>query len=142
MQSFMASSQLRASAHKCCEQFKLLIEISDEIGSTDDAVEDAYNVGWIKDQFARFKMWAGNIGAFADGHASLDYRLRDNEKTKGFMLDFLTDLADFVHRGEFSICCLPDSFFVAIVGNEHFALVTTLRELSIFFRLKDQDRND
>lgn len=128
----MASSQLRTSAHKCCEHFKLLIEISDEIGLTDDSIEDVYNVGWIKDQFARFKMWAGNIGAFADGHASLDYRLRDNEKTKGFMLDFLTDLADFVHRGEFSICCLLDIFLVAILRNGYFALVTTLRELYVF----------
>jgi hypothetical protein len=97
----MTSFQLRTSAYGCCEQFKLLIEISAEIGLTDDAADDVYNVGWINDQFARFKMWAGNIGAFADGHASLDYRLRDNEKTRQFMLDFLIALRDFVHRGEF-----------------------------------------
>jgi hypothetical protein len=102
----MASFRLRESAQSCREQFRLLIEISAEIGPTDDAAEDVYNVGWIKDQFARFKMWAGNIGAFADGHASLDHRLRDNQTTQQFMLDFLVALRDFIHRGEF---CYPKS---------------------------------
>ncbi|KAF4614364.1 hypothetical protein G7Y89_g15373 [Cudoniella acicularis] len=33
--------------------------------------------GWAQDQLTRFNVWANNIGVFAHGHASLDYRLRD-----------------------------------------------------------------
>ena len=52
-------------------------------------------------------MWAGNIGAFAEGHASLDYRLRDNEQTQEFMLNFLVALTDFINRGK----CLLQALF-------------------------------
>jgi hypothetical protein len=96
----MSSFEIRASAQECREQFKLLIGISTELGSSGGAADDSYDVSWIEDQFARFKMWAGNIGAFAEGHASLDYRLRDNEKAQQFMLNFLVALTDFVNRGE------------------------------------------
>jgi hypothetical protein len=84
----MSSFKLHASVQERWEQFKLLTAISAELGSTDKAEDDLYIVGWIEDQFARIKMCAGNIGAFADGHASLDYRLRDNEQTQEFMLGF------------------------------------------------------
>lgn len=30
---------------------------------------------WADDQLSRFKIWASNLGIFARGHASLDYRL-------------------------------------------------------------------
>ncbi|KAL0262918.1 hypothetical protein SLS55_001892 [Diplodia seriata] len=30
----------------------------------------------LQDQVGRFKIWAGNLGVFADGHCSADYRLR------------------------------------------------------------------
>jgi hypothetical protein len=93
----MSSSEIRKSTQECLEQFRLLISISTELGSADKAVGDSV---CIEDQFARFRMWAGNIGAFAEGHASLDYRLRDNEKTHECMLNFLVALTDFVNRGE------------------------------------------
>jgi hypothetical protein len=32
---------------------------------------------WAQDQLTRFNIWVNNIGVFARGHASLDYRLRD-----------------------------------------------------------------
>lgn len=103
----MSSFEIRAVAQECRKQFELLIGISADIGSINEAADDFYDVSWIEDQFARFKMWAGNIGAFADGHASLDYRLRDTEKTQQFMLDFLIALTDYIHRGK---CVLSPSF--------------------------------
>lgn len=33
---------------------------------------------WSEDQLARFKLWIANLGVFANGHASIDYRLRDH----------------------------------------------------------------
>jgi len=33
---------------------------------------------WSEDQLARFKIWIANLGVFKNGHASIDYRLRDH----------------------------------------------------------------
>jgi hypothetical protein len=94
------SRELRTAAERCLEQFKLLIEISAELEPASEEVDGTYGTTWIEDQYVRFKIWAGNIGAFAEGHASLDYRLRDSLSTQKFMLQFLIALADFVHRGK------------------------------------------
>lgn len=96
----MAGYEICARAQDCCEQFELLLRIKEEIGVTDEAEDNSHDVTWIQDQFARFKMWAGNIGAFAEGHASLDYRLRDSDETKQLLLDFLASLGDLICTGE------------------------------------------
>jgi len=94
------SCELRTAAERCLEQFKLLIEISAELEPASEDPNGTYGTSWIEEQYVRFKIWAGNIGAFAEGHASLDYRLRDSLSTQKFMLQFLVALADFVHRGK------------------------------------------
>ncbi|KAI9650118.1 hypothetical protein NHQ30_000131 [Ciborinia camelliae] len=33
---------------------------------------------WSEDQLARFKIWISTLGVFENGHASIDYRLRDH----------------------------------------------------------------
>ena len=33
---------------------------------------------WTEDQIARFKIWSASLGVFENGHASIDYRLRDH----------------------------------------------------------------
>jgi hypothetical protein len=33
---------------------------------------------WSEDQLARFNIWIENLGVFENGHASVDYRLRDH----------------------------------------------------------------
>jgi hypothetical protein len=96
----MASFDIRAAAQDCVDRFHLLIGTETEIHSNNEADDTFHDVIRIEDQFARFKMWAGNIGAFAEDHASLDYRLRDSEETKQFMLVFLRSLSDFITRGE------------------------------------------
>jgi hypothetical protein len=99
--SISMSHELRTAAKGCLEQFKLLIEISAELDPGSDVSKDKpYGTSWTEEQYVRFKIWAGNIGAFAEGHASLDYRLRDNLSTHKFMLDFLVTLADFIRRGK------------------------------------------
>ena len=53
------------------------------------------NEGWphlIANQHGRFRVWAENIGVFAGGKASLDYRLRDSPTVAGLMLDQLSNL--------------------------------------------------
>ena len=97
----MSKYNLRANAETCRTEFGSLLNTSTEIGLLNETADGTYGVHWIEDQFARFRVWAGNIGAFAEGHASLDYRLRDSPQTQSFMSDFLVSLADFIHRGEY-----------------------------------------
>ena len=33
---------------------------------------------WTEDQLARLKIWSSSIGVFENGHASIEYRLRDH----------------------------------------------------------------
>lgn len=54
---------------------------------------------WLKDQdltseAERFELWAKNLGLFTDGHASLDYRLRDATFVKDRFKELLRDLAE------------------------------------------------
>lgn len=53
----------------------------------------------LEDQLARFRIWANNIGVFASGHASVDYRLRDSPEAKSLMIQLLEGLKRFLGRG-------------------------------------------
>ncbi|PMD20214.1 hypothetical protein NA56DRAFT_574238, partial [Hyaloscypha hepaticicola] len=53
-----------------------------------------------EEQRARFLIWSANIGIFAGGHASLDYRLRDSWEAKKLMLDLLGSLKSYLRRGQ------------------------------------------
>lgn len=57
----------------------------------------------FEDQLARFNIWAANIGAFAEAHASLDYRLRSSPKVKTMMTQLLEALRRKLQRGKFPI---------------------------------------
>jgi len=47
---------------------------------------------WAEEQQARFNIWAANLGVFADGHASIDHRLRDSSKTYCLIFQLLDAL--------------------------------------------------
>lgn len=46
----------------------------------------------LEDEFGRFRVWSGNLGALQKGHSSLDYRLRDSPLLSGNTLRFLEEL--------------------------------------------------
>jgi len=46
----------------------------------------------LGDEFGRFRVWSGNLGALQKGHSSLDYRLRDSPLLSGNALKFLEEL--------------------------------------------------
>jgi hypothetical protein len=46
----------------------------------------------------RFKIWAGNVGAFAPGNASIDYRLRDESEVLDILLVLLDRLRELLER--------------------------------------------
>lgn len=95
----MASSNIHGKAKECIEEFKLLFKIEVQVRESGKAEHLTPDELRMDDQLARFRMWAGNIGAFADGHASLDYRLRDNENAKKMMIRFLENLRESLRWG-------------------------------------------
>ncbi|KAI0837384.1 hypothetical protein F5Y06DRAFT_297712 [Hypoxylon sp. FL0890] len=72
----------------CLELFKYMIV---------DTIHDPSNqptISRIADEFARFKIWSGNIGAHRSGKSSLDYRLRDASHLQIQVKNLLVDLND------------------------------------------------
>ena len=52
----------------------------------------------LEDEFGRFRVWAGNLGALQKGHSSLDYRLRDAPVSNTNVLKLLDELAHNVNE--------------------------------------------
>ncbi|KAF7904376.1 hypothetical protein EAF00_001710 [Botryotinia globosa] len=46
----------------------------------------------LENELGRFKIWAGNLGVFAPGRASVDYRLRDDADVKEILVQMLDRL--------------------------------------------------
>ncbi|KAL1638136.1 hypothetical protein SLS58_008973 [Diplodia intermedia] len=88
---------IASRAKAAADSFRLLADIGPAYGnplkseSTD-----------VDDQLARFNIWTCNIGVFASGHASLDYRLRDSPEAKTLMIQLLEGLHRFLKRGKLS----------------------------------------
>ncbi|KAI0877118.1 hypothetical protein GGS24DRAFT_488134 [Hypoxylon argillaceum] len=64
----------------------------------------------ILDEFARFKLWAGNIGAHRTGRSSLEWRLRDASHLRDLVVNLLTDLKNALqdrHRNNAPILETP-----------------------------------
>lgn len=72
--------------------------ISSLITTRVKSAADAELASAVDEQAARFRIWAGNIGVFAEAHASLDYRLRDNPDAKGLALHQLSAIQDSLNR--------------------------------------------
>jgi hypothetical protein len=96
------TSIIRKRAKECLEQYKLLIGINEEMGSV------SHDVNMLENRFARFKIWAGHVGVFADGPCLLDRRL--HESTQILMLQFLTSLLEKIHNGKLESLFSPDLF--------------------------------
>lgn len=76
---------LRVAAGPCVNRFQQCISKDHNHTSTDEST-------WIDEQFVRFRVWYTNLGVFADGNASLDYRLRDCDEIRSLLLQLLHTL--------------------------------------------------
>jgi hypothetical protein len=52
----------------------------------------------LENQLDRFKIWAGNLGIFAPGNASADYRLRDDQDVKEVIVQMLDRLRQSIKQ--------------------------------------------
>ena len=50
--------------------------------------------------YGKFKVWCGNLGVRQDGHASLDWRFKDDDIMENEVFSMLTDLEDDLQQGE------------------------------------------
>lgn len=90
----MDSIEIRNRADECLSDFDALVMVQ-------PTVDNQCNGNDLnsEEQRARFLIWSANIGIFADGHASLDYRLRENWEARTHMLDLLESLKNYIRRG-------------------------------------------
>ncbi|KAH7380831.1 hypothetical protein BKA64DRAFT_630742 [Cadophora sp. MPI-SDFR-AT-0126] len=98
----MESVELHTRASECVSDFHALVMV-EPIAGNDRNGQDLNS----EEQLARFSIWAANIGMFANGHASLDYRLRDSWEAKKLMLDLLGSLKNYIRRATDTVR-LPD----------------------------------
>jgi hypothetical protein len=90
----MESLEIRSRADECLADFDALVAMQPSIDRRSNTSDlDA------EEQRARFLIWSANIGVFADGHASLDYRLRDSLDARKIMLELLASLKNYLLRG-------------------------------------------
>lgn len=60
----------------------------------------------IEDEFARFSIWTSNVGIFASGRASMDYRLRMEPNIQRLVLGLLEVLHGHIEHCMFYIAFL------------------------------------
>jgi hypothetical protein len=46
----------------------------------------------MREEFGKFKIWTGNLGALAKGHSALDWRLRDADLMRSTIHSLLEEL--------------------------------------------------
>jgi hypothetical protein len=63
-------------------------------------IEAQVRITNVQDQFSRFKLWVGNLGAHRTGQSSLEYRLRDASHIKSQVQRLLTHLNEALHDAE------------------------------------------
>lgn len=56
----------------------------------------------LNNQRDRFKIWAGNLGALQQGHASLDFRLKESSFLQTTFLELLSRLRDTLSRSRYT----------------------------------------
>jgi hypothetical protein len=86
----------------CLRAFQDLSTAIAEVNQT-QATKYASTLPLFPDEFGRFKVWSGNIGAHRLGRGSLDYRLRDASHLKTRFVDLLNDLHDSLTDGTSSV---------------------------------------
>ncbi|KAI1120638.1 hypothetical protein F5Y10DRAFT_257954 [Nemania abortiva] len=78
-------------AHLVSEYVLQCLQDFQDVSSKFDDLSDTTRQKFL-DEFSRFKLWTGNIGAHKKGRSSLDWRLRDASHLKTLVVDLLTDL--------------------------------------------------
>ncbi|CAD6579307.1 MAG: hypothetical protein ASARMPREDX12_009124 [Alectoria sarmentosa] len=82
-------------SRQCVRSFGRLAEFAQQnVGGYESQV----SITTVSDEFGRFKIWAGNIGALQEDSRSLDYRLREASQVRDQVTKILQDLEFSLHE--------------------------------------------
>ncbi|KAF2003783.1 hypothetical protein P154DRAFT_428370 [Amniculicola lignicola CBS 123094] len=89
----MTQRSLATSAIECA---RLLIDLCAQLNTKECGTRTALSQPAVEDQSARYKIWAGNLGAFQrlPSTSCLDYRVRESPKVATQIQELLEDLRD------------------------------------------------
>lgn len=116
MQRSLASSSTAWAQH--------LDQLSSLLKDTERARLAALQQSAVEDQFTRFQVWAGNLGAFQrlPATASLDYRLRESPRIATQILELLEDLKASAEDGKITLHNRP---------TQPLRLIVTVRDIIV-----------
>ncbi|KAF2086811.1 hypothetical protein K490DRAFT_42927, partial [Saccharata proteae CBS 121410] len=83
-------SAIRTDAAACISTFRSLASRTEGNYQAGDSPSIDHIA--LEDEYGRFRVWAGNLGAQQRGHSSLDYRLRDSPLLSSNVLKLLREL--------------------------------------------------
>lgn len=89
--SSSATLTIRDRTTVCEGKFSLCVSLEEEANSNKNN-DEIFDPWWSEKQTSRFKIWASNLGVFAEGHVSADYRLRDFDEIRRLILQLLEAL--------------------------------------------------
>ena len=82
----------------CIQSFD---KLSRALRSADPHREQQMPLSSVFDEYGRFNVWAGNIGAGAAGRVSMDYRLREASHIKEQVIKLLQYLSETLEDGNY-----------------------------------------
>lgn len=95
----MSKGEIVTKAEAVSHLFEILLPI---VPGFDQNADPALHVSIeYEDQYGRFNIWVGNLGVFAKGHASLDYRLRDSPQQMIILKEVLDELQRLLLQGQY-----------------------------------------
>jgi hypothetical protein len=85
---------LRAVTESCIHSFAVVCHEIEQHAPLDAAACEE-----MREEFGRFRVWTGNLGALAKGHSALDWRLRDADVMRSTVLSLLEELLNTLELG-------------------------------------------
>ena len=92
------ASAIATQACICVDDFKTLSSLVQGLGHQPQWISNSM----ICDELDRYRIWAGNIGAFQEAQSpvSLDYRLRAQPKIANQIIELLEDVEEALKDGK------------------------------------------
>lgn len=107
----MESESIREHAANVRIQFEKLLQAA----RADHASASSQLSVLIEEHYGRFNIWAGSVGVFAGGHASLDHRLRASPDVSNLVIQLLRTTKFYIE----SSMLLHPMLYVTFLGNRH-----------------------
>ena len=91
-----AAAIIGVHCKRCLDAFH---NLCDDLGSSGLKYTNQIKLPAVENEYARFRIWAGNIGAHRSGRVSLDHRLREATRTRRRVVNLLDDLENNLNDG-------------------------------------------